>query len=390
MTDEPPAHLIDWHGNDWTPGVAPTRPRTRTRASRRPAAQDPAIAPEWEDPAGVPIDAMLFGGRRSTVVPLVTEAFDWEHGVFLGATMSSEKTAAAAGTVGELRFDPFAMLPFCGYDMAEYFAHWLEIGRTTGAKLPKIFYVNWFRKDEDGRFLWPGYGENSRVLAWVFARCAGHGAASETPIGLMPPTGPDGHRHARRRRLRRGHGRAAARRRRGLARRAAAVPPALRAVLEPARRARGAAARRSKSAWARARDGGDGGRSAGRAGFVRELGVPPGRCSRSRSRPSAPGTPRKLGAKIDPWLVRVSGGRLDSALGTIPVGVLHVRGARSGVERKVPLLYFNDGEDVILIASSYGRPKTPSWYFNLKANPDVTPRGQGPQRLLPRAGGRGS
>ncbi len=138
---------------------------------------------------------MLFGGRRSTVVPLVTEALDWEHGVFLGSVMSSEKTAAAAGTVGELRFDPFAMLPFCGYNMADYFAHWLEIGRSDPAhpeKLPKIFYVNWFRKDEDGRFLWPGFGENSRVLSWVFARCAGHGAATETPIGLIPPVGADG------------------------------------------------------------------------------------------------------------------------------------------------------------------------------------------------------
>jgi phosphoenolpyruvate carboxykinase (GTP) len=151
------------------------------------------MAAEWQDPAGVPIDEMLFGGRRSTVVPLVTEALDWEHGVFLGAVMSSEKTAAAAGTVGELRFDPFAMLPFCGYNMADYFAHWLEIGRREGAQLPKIFYVNWFRKDpQDGSFLWPGYGENSRVLAWVFARCAGHGAAKETPIGLIPPVGPEG------------------------------------------------------------------------------------------------------------------------------------------------------------------------------------------------------
>ena len=150
------------------------------------------MAPEWEDPAGVPIDAMLFGGRRSTVVPLVAEAFDWEHGVFLGSVMSSEKTAAAAGTVGELRFDPFAMLPFCGYNMADYFAHWLEVGRHDGAKLPKIFYVNWFRKDEDGHFLWPGFGENSRILAWVFERCAGRGAASETPIGLIPPVGGEG------------------------------------------------------------------------------------------------------------------------------------------------------------------------------------------------------
>ena len=201
LTKEPPAHLIDWHGNDWTPASETPAAHPNARFTV-PAEQTPAIAPEWEDPAGVPIDAMLFGGRRSTVVPLVTEAFDWEHGVFLGSVMSSEKTAAAAGTVGELRFDPFAMLPFCGYNMADYFAHWLEIGRTAGAKLPKIFYVNWFRKDEDGRFLWPGYGENSRVLAWVFARCAGHGAAAETPIGLIPPVGPGGHRHARARRLR--------------------------------------------------------------------------------------------------------------------------------------------------------------------------------------------
>ena len=191
LTKEPPAHLIDWHGNDWTPDSETPAAHPNARFTVR-ADQTPAIAPEWEDPAGVPIDAMLFGGRRSTVVPLVTEAFDWEHGVFLGSVMGSEKTAAAAGTVGELRFDPFAMLPFLGYNMADYFAHWLKIGRTSGAKLPKIFYVNWFRKDDDGRFLWPGYGENSRVLAWVFARCAGHGAARETPIGLIPPVGEEG------------------------------------------------------------------------------------------------------------------------------------------------------------------------------------------------------
>ncbi len=192
LTDEPPAHLVDWRGNDWTPSSDTPAAHPNARFTV-PADQDPAIAPEWEDPAGVPISAMLFGGRRSTVVPLVTEALDWEHGVFLGATMGSEKTAAAAGTVGELRFDPFAMLPFCGYNMADYFAHWLKIGKQADpAKLPKIFYVNWFRKDEKGRFLWPGYGENSRVLAWVFARCAGHGAAVETPIGVMPPVGPDG------------------------------------------------------------------------------------------------------------------------------------------------------------------------------------------------------
>jgi phosphoenolpyruvate carboxykinase (GTP) len=192
LTDEPPAHLTDWHGNDWTPAAEKPAAHPNARFTV-PAAQDPAIAPEWQDPAGVPIDAILFGGRRSTVVPLVTEALDWEHGVFMGSVMSSEKTAAAAGTVGELRFDPFAMLPFCGYNMADYFAHWLEVGSHAGAQLPKIFYVNWFRKDpENGSFLWPGYGENSRVLAWVFARCAGHGAATETPIGLIPPVGEEG------------------------------------------------------------------------------------------------------------------------------------------------------------------------------------------------------
>jgi phosphoenolpyruvate carboxykinase (GTP) len=191
LTDTPPTHLVDWRGNDWTPQseTPAAHPNARFTA---PAAQDPAIAPEWEDPAGVPIDAILFGGRRSTVVPLVTEALDWEHGVFLGSIMSSEKTAAAAGTVGELRFDPFAMLPFCGYNMADYFAHWLTIGRHPGAQLPKIFYVNWFRKGEDGRFLWPGFGDNSRVLAWVFARCGGHGAARQTPIGWLPPEGVEG------------------------------------------------------------------------------------------------------------------------------------------------------------------------------------------------------
>ena len=146
----------------------------------------PVIASEWDDPAGVPIDALVFGGRRATVAPLVREAFDWSHGVFLAATISSENTAAADGTVGELRFDPFAMRPFCGYNMADYFAHWLEIGRRNGAKLPKIFYVNWFRKNSRGEFLWPGYGENSRVLAWIFRRCDNDASARATPIGLIP------------------------------------------------------------------------------------------------------------------------------------------------------------------------------------------------------------
>jgi len=187
LTDEPPAHLIDWKGRDWTPatGTPAAHPNARFTA---PASQDPAIASEWEQPAGVPIDAILFGGRRAGVVPLIHEAFDWEHGVFLGSIMSSETTAAAAGAVGNLRRDPFAMLPFCGYNMADYFAHWLSIGRATdAAKLPKIFYVNWFRKSADGRWLWPGFGENGRVLAWVFERINGTGAFVDTPIGRMPP-----------------------------------------------------------------------------------------------------------------------------------------------------------------------------------------------------------
>ncbi len=189
LTAEPPAHLTDWMRRDWTPasGTTAAHPNARFTA---PAARNPAVAPEWEEPAGVPISAVLLGGRRTSVLPLITEAFNWQHGVFLGSILASETTAAATGAVGRLRRDPFAMLPFCGYNMADYLGHWLDVGRSSDPDmLPRIFYVNWFRNGADGRGLWPGFGENSRVLAWVFERCAQTGEAIETPIGYLPARG---------------------------------------------------------------------------------------------------------------------------------------------------------------------------------------------------------
>ncbi|HVA87026.1 MAG TPA: phosphoenolpyruvate carboxykinase (GTP) [Candidatus Saccharimonadales bacterium] len=191
MTGEPPAHAIDWRGQDWTPGAdrPAAHPNARFTVA---AAQCPSMAQEWEDPKGVPISAILLGGRRAATVPLVFEARDWEHGTFLGATMASETTAAAAGAVGTLRFDPMAMLPFCGYHMGDYFEHWLKVAKRDRARMPRVFHVNWFRKDADGRFMWPGYGENSRVLAWVFGRITGEADAVDTAIGLLPPIGAGG------------------------------------------------------------------------------------------------------------------------------------------------------------------------------------------------------
>ena len=185
MTEEKPERLVDWKGNHWTPDAEHPAAHPNARFTA-PVHQCPVVAPEWEDPRGVPISAILFGGRRASVVPLVNEARDWAQGTFFGSILASEKTAAAAGKIGELRRDPMAMLPFCGYNMADYWNHWLSIGEKEGARLPKIFYVNWFRKDEDGRMMWPGFGENSRVLKWVFERCEGTGEAVETPIGNLP------------------------------------------------------------------------------------------------------------------------------------------------------------------------------------------------------------
>ena len=189
MSEETPETLTSWLGEEWHSGDEKTAAHPNSRYTT-PAAQCPIIDPNWENPNGVPISAILFGGRRATTVPLVFEAFDWQHGTFIGSIASSERTAAAAGTVGELRRDPMAMLPFCGYNMGDYFAHWLEMGGNTDAsKLPKIFYVNWFRKDADGGWLWPGFGENSRVLKWIVERVSGNGDAVETPIGYLPESG---------------------------------------------------------------------------------------------------------------------------------------------------------------------------------------------------------
>ena len=188
-SEEPPETLTSWLGEEWHPGDEKTAAHPNSRYTT-PASQCPIIDPNWENPNGVPISAILFGGRRANTVPLVFEAFDWQHGTFIGSIASSERTAAAAGTVGELRRDPMAMLPFCGYNMGDYFAHWLEMGKHTDAsKLPKIFYVNWFRKDADGGWLWPGFGENSRVLKWIVERVSGNGEAVETPIGYTPTPG---------------------------------------------------------------------------------------------------------------------------------------------------------------------------------------------------------
>jgi phosphoenolpyruvate carboxykinase (GTP) len=188
MTDEVPAHLIDWQGNDWTPESTTPAAHPNSRFTVR-ADQASSIADDWENPAGVPIDVILFGGRRATNIPLISESYDWEHGVFVGATVASEQTAAAEGTVGALRRDPFAMLPFCGYNMGDYWAHWLEVGKKLGDKAPRIFQVNWFRKDADGSYLWPGFGENSRPIEWALRRINGEVDAVDAISGRIPAAG---------------------------------------------------------------------------------------------------------------------------------------------------------------------------------------------------------
>lgn len=185
MTDTKPDHLIDWKGHDWSPNSTEKAAHPNSRFTS-PASQCPVIDPAWQDPKGVPISAILFGGRRSSIVPLVCESFDWQHGTFMGASISSETTAAASGKIGKLRHDPFAMLPFCGYNMGDYFDHWLSLGRKYPDKLPKIYYVNWFRKDQQGNYLWPGFGDNCRVLKWIFERSEGQAEAEKTAIGYVP------------------------------------------------------------------------------------------------------------------------------------------------------------------------------------------------------------
>jgi phosphoenolpyruvate carboxykinase (GTP) len=185
MYDTEPSACTDWIRRPWYPGCGRVAAHPNSRFTAR-ANQCPVIADEWEDPKGVPISAILVGGRRATTVPLIHESFNWQHGTFMGSIMGSEKTAAAAGKVGGLRFDPMAMLPFCGYHMGDYFTHWLKVGAKGGDKMPKVYYVNWFRKGPDGSFLWPGYSENSRVLKWIFERCDGKADAVKTPIGWLP------------------------------------------------------------------------------------------------------------------------------------------------------------------------------------------------------------